>query len=367
MNSCMEMPILATVSRLVNKQQQLEIEYLCIENKILRKKLGESRLKFTDEERISLAKAAKPLNRKTLDRVVNIAKPETILKWFRQLVKNKWNMSERRKKRNKPGRPFTQKEIRNLVLDIATDNNWGYKKIQGELAQLGIEIDKITVRNILRSNGLPTSPERKGKSWRQFLAEHANVMLSADFLTQEVMTFCGLKTAYILIVMHLKSRTMLMCEATYSPHSRWMEQQARNISMIAEKHNINPKYLIHDRDTILRHSFDDKLKLLDIKPILTPVKSPNLNAHAERMIRSIKEECLDHLIIFGIERLRYVLNAYRKYFNTERPHQGLNQRTPEQVLKNIELPKSRPKGKCNIETISHLGGLLKSYRWKDVA
>ena len=194
MNSCLKMPMIATVSRLVNEQQQLEIEYLRIENKILRKKLGENRLLFTDEERITLAKSAEPLNRKTLNRIVNIVKPETILKWFRELVKKKWDMSKRRKKKNKPGRSSIQKGIKNLVIDMATDNNWGYKKIHGEIAQLRIEINKITVRNILRSNGLPTSPERKGKSWRQFLSEHANVMLCDDFFTREVMTFCGLKT-----------------------------------------------------------------------------------------------------------------------------------------------------------------------------
>lgn len=261
----MQLPAITTFSELINKHHQLIIEYLRIENRILRSKLGERRLRFTDEERITLAKAAQPLDRKTLDRIVSIVKPDTILKWFREFVRKKWDMSGRRKK--KPGRPSTQKEIRNLVLNMATDNNWGYKKIQGELAQFGIE----------------------------------------------------------------------------------------------------PKYLIHDRDSLFKHHFSPRLKTLGIKPKVTSVKSPNLNSHCERMIRSIKEECLDHLIISGIDRLQYVLNSYRKYFNRERPHQGLDQRTPEQILKNVELPKGRPKRIFKIETVSHLGGLLKSYRWKNVA
>ena len=138
--------------------------------------------------------------------------------------------------------------------------------------------------------------------------------------------------------------------------------------MAAEELGIEPKILVHDRDPLFKHHFDAQLRARNVTPIRLPIHSPNLNAHCERMIRSIKEECLDHLIIFGIRRLEYVLDTYRKYFNTERPHQGLEQRTPEQVLKGIPLPdKIDPKDMGKIKVISHLGGLLKTYRWKDAA
>ena len=158
---------------------------------------------------------------------VSIVKPETILAWQRRLEKQKWDFSERRQRR--PGRPRTATSTEKLVCEMARENIWGYKRIKGELAKLGIRISKSCVADILRRNGLPRSPERKGLSWREFLSRHADVLLCTDLFTQEVWTVFGLQRAYVMFVIHLHTRTVLLAQATFSPHSEWMKQQARNL------------------------------------------------------------------------------------------------------------------------------------------
>jgi len=209
---------------------------------VLRSKI-EGRIRFNDEERRSLVSAAVAMGNKLMRQVVTIVTPDTILKWRRQLERQKWDYSKRPRR---PGRPRKPGEIEALVCRMARENTWGYRRIQGELAKLGITVSESCVADILRKNGLPPSPERGGLTWREFLSRHADVMLCADFFTKEVWTLCGLQRAFVLFVMHVRTRTILLAEATFSPRSDWMAQQVRNLMWECDKHGIKPR-LPHPR------------------------------------------------------------------------------------------------------------------------
>ena len=153
------LPLVATISRLLCKEQTLQVAYLRKEVAFLRSKVP-GRLRFTDEERRSLADAALAMGRKAMRAVVSIVKPETILRWHRKLVQAKWDYSKRRKR--SPGRPRKPGAVEELVCRLARENAWGYRRISGELAKQGIAVSKSGVADILRRHGLPPSPERKG-------------------------------------------------------------------------------------------------------------------------------------------------------------------------------------------------------------
>ncbi len=247
------LPVTATVARLLCRELTLQKEYLRLENRTLKGKIP-GRIRFTDEERRSLTEAALAMGRSLMREVVSIVKPETILAWQRRLERKKWDYSGRRGRG--PGRPRTPGEIEALVCRLARENTWGYQRIRGELLKLGIARSKGCIADILRRNGLPPSPQRQGLTWQQFLARHAEVMLCADFFTKEVWTLSGLRAAYVLFVLHLGTRRILLAEATFCPHGRWMGQMARNLLMSCEDLEIAPRFVLHDRDKLLVWDFD---------------------------------------------------------------------------------------------------------------
>ena len=158
---------------------------------------------------------------------------------------------------------------------------------------------------------------------------------------------------------------MLLAEATFSPHSKWMTQQVRNILWDCEDRGIHPRFLVHDNDGRFRGGFDETLSNAEVRPVRTPYQAPNAAAHAERWVRSVRRECLNHLILFGLGRLQRVLNEYRVFFNEHRPHQGIGNRVPK-VLRlpsadGCERPSDDPLAPGTVECEEFLGGLLKSY------
>ena len=182
-NKWFNVPIIAIITRLLCRELTLQNEYLRTENKILKSKI-KKRLSFTDDEGRTLVEAAMAMGRDLMEQVVSIVSPKTILAWQRKLEKEKWDYSDRRK--NNPGRPRIALDIEQLVCKMARENEWGYERIQGELEKLDIKISKSSVANILRRNGLPPSPERKGLSCREFLSRHAAVFLCAHMFQKEV-------------------------------------------------------------------------------------------------------------------------------------------------------------------------------------
>jgi len=351
------LPVIATVARLLCRELTLENEYLRLENRILKSKV-EGRIRLTDDERWALMKAALAMGRKLMRKVVTIVKPETILAWQRRLEQPKWDYLRRRCRG--PGRPRTPADFEALVCRMARENTWGYKRISGELKKLGIELSKSCIAGILRRNGLPPAPERKGLTWREFLARHSDVLLCADLFTKKVWTLRGLRRAFVLVVMHVRSRTILLAQVTYSPHAGWMAQQARNTLMVCDDLGIRRRFLIHDRDKCLAEDFDGILRSSGVKPVPTPYHAPNANAYAERWIRGARQECLNHLSLSGIESLRRVMWAFRRFHNSHRPHQGIDNRVPARLHAGEVIPATVDSPVGNIKCEEFLGGQLKS-------
>ena len=355
----LSVPLIATIARILCRELTLQNEYLKQENKIYKSKI-DKRINFTDDERRTLVNAALAMGRDLMEQVVRIVQPKTILAWQRKLEKAKWDYSDRRK--NNPGRPRIDVDIEELVCRMARENEWGYARIQGELKKLDITISKSSVANILRRNGLPPSPERKGLSWREFLSRHESVFLCADMYQKEVWTFRGLTTAYVFFVIHLQTRKVLLARATFSPTNQWLKQQMRHVMWACEDQGIEPRFFLRDNDQLYPDDMDVVLgSSVDI--IKIPFKAPNANSHAERYVLSCKNECLNHLVIFGLKMLQHVVDNYSAYYNGCRPHQGIGNRIPaeyhtaeQQGTGDLLNPSVR-----NVVREDFLGGLLKSY------
>jgi len=244
------------------------------------------------------------------------------------------------------------------VVQLARENrSWGYRRIVGALSNLGHEISHQTVANILKHHGLAPAPEREQRmAWRDFIRSHTEVMAAVDFFTAEVWTAGGLMTYYVLAFMRVASRKVCIAGITTSPDSRWMEQMARNVTLADIGFLGGCRYLLHDRDAKFCAAFDAILKSVGIQALRLPPRSPNLNAHCERWIRSVKTEVLSKLILFGERSLRHCLENYLSHYHTERNHQGKGN------LILFPAPVDRiGESSGEIRTRERLGGLLKFY------
>jgi len=315
--------LIAMVAGWIQRHQQQVITYLQEENRVLKAHLDGRRLRLTDTERRRLAALAHPLGRKRLKEIAAIATPDTLLRWYQRLIAQKFDGSTQRRQL---GRPRVAEEVEQLVVRMAEENaTWGYRRIQGALANLGHAIDAITVRNILRRHHMEPAPQRRqvGMSWQQFLKIHWDVLAATDFFTVEVATWRGLVTYYVLVVMELSTRRVEIAGITPHPTAAFMQQCARQLTDPFDGFLRGKRYLLHDRDTKFTAAFDALLKASGVEPLLLPPRSPNLNACCERFIRSINEEALGHMVILGEPALSYVIHQYLAHYHAERNHQGL--------------------------------------------
>ena len=212
------------------------------------------------------------------------------------------------------------------------------------------------MRNILKRNNIEPAPERDtGMSWDDFLKTHWDILTATDFFTVEVASLRGLVTFYVLFVVDIATRRVEIAGVTTNPNEAFMLQCARQLTDPFDGFLTGKRYLIHDRDTKFTAQFDRVLRDAGVKPIRLPPQSPNLNAHAERFVRSIKEEALNHLILFNEHSLRYTLKSYLAHYHQERNHQGLDNQLiePLETVPDINRPVVRQ---------DRLGGLLSFYR-----
>jgi transposase InsO family protein len=280
--------LLASITGTVDQELLVRNEYLVTENRILRAQL-KGRVRLSDGERKALAEIGQKLGKKALEEVAKIVKPDTILAWHRKLVAQKFDGSAQRKA---PDRPKVDKELEDLVVRMARENrSWGYDRIEGALANLGYHISDQTVGNILQRHGLPPAPERKTTTtWKEFIRTHMDVLVATDFFTAEVWTLGGLVTYYVLFFMHLGSRQVHVAGVTPHPNAAWMIQMARNVTMEEWGCLAPGQYLIHDRDGKYCPAFQQIIDAAGITRVPLPPRSPNLNAYAERWVRSVKED-----------------------------------------------------------------------------
>src|SRR4030095_15625154 len=275
--------LLAYVTGLVNQELLIQNEYLAAENQILRAHLP-SRLRLTDPERSTLAEIGKRLGRKALRRVARVAKPDTILAWYRKLIAQKFDGS---KHRSYPGRPPVGPEVTALIVRMARENSgWGYDRIVGALANLGHVVSDQTVGNILRRYGIAPAPKRsQSTTWKQFFAAHMAVLAGIDFFTVEVLTWRGLVTYYVLFFVHLETRRVTLGGLSRHPTETWMEQVARNAIDEASGSMHHIRYVLHDRDTKFCALFRTTLTSGGVTCIALPARAVTEfveHFHAER-------------------------------------------------------------------------------------
>src|SRR5262245_46154062 len=344
--------MLAYITGTVDQELLLRNEYLTAENRILRAQI-KGRLLLCRAEKTTLAEIAHRLGRKALDELAAVARPETLLVWYRKLIANKFDGSKYRKSW---GRPRVDEETERLVVRMAKENpGWGNDRIVGAMANLGLRLSDQTVANILRRHDIPPAPKRKQTtSWKDFIRAHMAVLAATDFFTVEVLTRRGLMTYYVLLFIHLESRKICVAGVTRHPDQEWMEQMARNVTMEDSGFLIHKRYLLHDRDSKYCASFREVLEAGGVKPLALPPRSPNLNAYAERWVRSVKEECLAKLILLSESSLWHALRQYEAHYHEERNHQGKDNR----LL--FPLPTVRVEQK-KVQCRERLGGLLKYY------
>jgi transposase InsO family protein len=287
--------------------------------------------------------------------------PATLLAWHRRLVAKRWTYPK-----CQPGRPRVDKETTVLVLRLATENpRWGYRRIQGELLKLGVRLAASTIASIMRRNGLDSAPRRQGPTWREFLRAPAAQVVATDFFTVDTALF---RRLYVLFVIELGRRRVWITGVTEHPDAGWVTQQARNISGELIDGGIEVKFVVRDRDTKYVGSFDEVFRADSARILKTAVQAPNMNAHAERFVRSIRSECLDHIIVLNERHLVRVLRTYLRHYNRRRPHQGISQEVPTLPPATLPMVSSDPCSRRGRHppgpVVRHhrLGGLINEYQ-----
>jgi transposase InsO family protein len=336
----------------MNQHQQHVIEYLMEENRVLREQIGNRCLKFSDDQRRRLAAKAKKIGRKLLSQVATIVTPETLLAWHRKLIAQKYDGSSFRT----PGRCRTRDEVAAIVVRMAEENRgWGYRRIQGALSNLGHMLAHNTIANILKRNGIEPAPERSRKTtWKEFLNRHWQQIVASDFFTIEVWTATGLKRFVVLFFIDLSTRRVEIGGIASQANGFWMTQMGRNVTDEVDGFFKGKRYLIHDRDPLYTREFITMLSEQGIESVKLPPRSPNLNAYAERFVRTIKENCLDQMILFGEDALRKAVHEFLAHYHHERNHQGLNNRLLIGATTVIAMAGS-------VRKRERLGGLLNYY------
>ena len=269
----------------------------------------------------------------------------------------RWNREEGKPTKSK-GRQRKSAVLRELVLKIARETGYGYGKIVGELRRLGITgICRQTVAKILKEHGLEPSPKRSRRTWSEFVQSHAKTLWACDFFTQRTVTYRGIVDLYLLVFIHLDTRRIFLSPATKNPDSAWVSEQAREFArQLPSDAGFD---LVHDRDAKFSSEFRKAVRTAGGRLLKLPVASPNLNGRCERVIKTIKYECLRKFIVFGKRHLDYLLAEFTLFYNRHRAHSSRGYLPPESSK---PPPENNSVALEEVVCWEHLGGLLKSYQ-----
>jgi transposase InsO family protein len=280
-----------------------------------------ARLAWPDRAWLALLAGTLPVERLATMRL--IVTPGTLLRWHRDIVRCRW---ARRSRRCRSGRPATHRKVRSQALRLARENeSWGYRRIHGELAGLGIKVAPSTVWEILKSAGIDPAPRRDGPGWVEFLRSQAQGILALDFFTTDLLN--GTKV-YVLAAIEHGTRRVRVLGVTSHPVQAWVVQQARNLLMDLEDAGTQPKFVLHDRDASFTAAFDAVFQASGARIIRSAVRAPRMNSIMERWIGSCRRELLDRTLMWNQRHLMTVLRQYEDFYNSHRPHRALNQAAP---------------------------------------
>ncbi len=279
--------------------------------------------------------------------------PATLLRWHRDLIRRRWTYPHRRS-----GRPTVAAGTAALVVRLARENpTWGYRRIHGELATMGIVLAPSSVWAILRRHHIDPAPRRSVPTWAEFLHAQAKGLIACDFFSVDTVL---LRRLYVLFLIDHGTRRVHLAGVTANPVCGWVTQQARNLCYELTERTTLATFLIRDRDTKFTSSFDAVFAAEGIRIIKTPIRAPRANAVAERFVGTIRRECLDRLLILGRRHLDVLLAEYVDHYNGHRPHRSLDQRCPSLVTETM-APITDPDPAC-IRRTDVLGGLIHEYR-----
>jgi len=327
----------------------VEVVVLRQEVAVLRRQVHRPALEPAD--RAVLAGLSRLLPRQRLGHL--FVQPATLLRWHRDLLAKRWTYPHGR-----PGRPTIPKGTTALVLRLAKENpQWGYRRIHGELATMGVVISASSVWAILKRHGIEPSPRRSGPTWTDFLATQAKGLMACDFFHVDTIL---LRRLYVLVFIHHDTRLVRIAGITSNPVTGWVTQQARNLSMELADQASTIKFLIRDRDTKYTASFDAVFTAEGTRIIKSPVRAPQANAICERVIGTIRRECLDRMLILGCRHLEAVLAQYVEHYNAHRPHRSLSQRPP--ADSDATPPTVGDVDAARLRRTDRLGGLIHEYR-----
>ncbi|MDQ6614178.1 MAG: integrase core domain-containing protein [Actinomycetota bacterium] len=320
----------------------IEIAVLRYQLAILQRQVPRPR--YNDTDRRLLWALAKLLPRRRWGAF--LVTPATLLRWQRQRVRRHWTQPQQ------PPRRGLDDETVEVVLRLAREKpRWGYVRIAGECAKVGVKVSGTSVRNVLGRHHLGPAPRKDGPTWAEFLHSQASGVLACDFFSVDTV---GLRRLYVLFFIELERRQVWLAGVTAHPNSGWVTQAARNLSMTLDDRGRRFKFLIRDRDTKFVESFDTVFASDGTRVIKTPARSPRANAYAERFVGTARRECLDWTLILGRRHLERVMSEYLAHYNAARPHRGIDLDAP------IPLP---PAGDTSaaIERTDRLGGLIHEY------
>ncbi|PWU59248.1 integrase [Micromonospora globispora] len=339
-----------------DRDKDAEILALRHQLAVMQRHLGGQKIRFEPADRALLAALLHRLPRPTLHDLRLLVRPDTILRWHRDLLARRHSAASRPRRR---GRPRTLRSIRALVLRLAKENpGWGYRRVHGELLTLGVTVAASTVWDILREAGIDPAPDRAATTWADFLHSQAEALLAADFI--ETVTLTGARM-YILAVIEHASRRIRILGATAHPTTAWVTQAARNLVMDLQDAGANARYLIRDRDGKYPALFDAILADAGITIVRSGVRMPRMNAVMERRVRTCRRELLDRTLVWNQRHLLYALREFETFYNEHRPHQGIANARP---LRPLPEPLTDPDrlAHLDIHRRDRLGGILHEYK-----
>src|ERR1035438_6504168 len=282
-----------------------------------------------------------------------IVTPGTILRWHRVIVRRRWS---RRPRQGRSGRLAAHRKVRSVVLRLARENeSWGYRRIHGELAGLGITVALSTVWQILRNAGIDPAPRREGPGWAGFLRSQAQGILALDFFTAGLLN--GTKVCVLAVIEH-GTRRIRVLGATGHPVQAWVVQQARNLLMDLEDAGTRVKFVLHDRDASLTAASGEVFRAAGARIIRAAVQAPRMNSIMERWAGSCRRELLDRTLVWNQRHLMIVLREYEDFCSTHRPHRALKQAAPLRQLPDgiTDLDQFR------VQRRDRAGGVIHEYR-----
>ena len=330
--------LVRTLRSTIRTQRELALENLALRQQVAVWKVRQPRPQLTATDRLFWVVLSRLW--KNWRSSLQVVRPETVVRWHRQGFRRYWAW----KSRHRRGRPAIGTEVRDLIRRMSRANPlWGAPRIHGELLKLGLTVSQATV-----SKYMPRQRRPPSQVWRTFLKNHAQDLIALDFFTVPTATF---RVLFVLVVLSHGRRRLRHFNITEHPTAEWTGRQLIEACGPED----SPRYLIRDRDQVYGERFSRQARMLDIRETVTAPRSPWQNAYAERVIGSIRRECLDHIVVIGERHLRGILSNYVDYYNETRTHLALAKDAPEP--RSAQTP-----SQGRVVEVPRVGGLHLEYR-----